>query len=77
MFSSNSSLCSSFRKREVVDSQVWSRVLRPLSAGDSAAEASVPHLQGRGEEGRPEADLPLDDVRGGGEEVSGGSKILN
>ena len=54
-----------------------SRVLRPLSAGDSAAEASVPHLQGRGEEGRPEADLPLDDVRGGGEEVSGGSKILN
>ena len=37
----------------------------------------MPHLQGRGEEGRPEADLPLDDVRGGGEEVSGGSKILN
>ena len=49
-------------------------VLRPLSAGDSAAQAGVPHLQGRGQEGRAQAALHLAGAQGGGArgEVSGG-----
>ena len=49
------------------------RVLRPLSAGVSEAKAGVPHLQGRGQEGRAQSALPLAGAQGGGAggEISG------
>ena len=66
--------CLSFRKCEVDAPQVRPRVLRPLSAGVSEAQAGVPRLQGRGQEGRAQSALPLAGAQGGGAggEISGG-----
>ena len=45
--------------------RVRSCVLWALSAGVSPAEAAVPRLQGRRQEWRPQADLPLADDQEG------------
>ena len=54
-----------FRKRGDIVPRVRSRVLWSLSPGMSPAEAPVPRLQGRCQEWRPQAALPLADDQEG------------